>query len=114
VGDRCRPKSAGIVRGGIDEQGHPTRGKGCGSFDPATGLYEWYEDVPEEETGGTPVEIKAVMNRWAVVEPLFHETFGVDLSEVLHTKSWRWFMVRVGHLLSTQNRLSALFSPDSE
>ena len=117
MGDRWRPKSAGSVGEGEHEQGAAAFEKaGRGELDPKTGLYEWYEDIPVELTvaRSSGPAWAAVLNQWALLEPVFHHEFGVDLSEVLHVKSWRWFAVRVSHLLATDNPLARFFAPKSE
>lgn len=100
MGDRWRPKSgAGMGGGGYDPDEY-----GRGAYDPATGLYEWYEPVPEDvkqavsNPGTSWVE---VLEQWKLLVASFHAEFGVDLEEVQHAVTWRWFAMRVAHLLST-------------
>jgi hypothetical protein len=98
--------------------GTPSYGRddpsGRGNYDEATGLWEWYEDVPEELTGGVNVvSHAAVLNEWDLLEGAFHDVFGVDLVEVMqeNVKTWRWFTVRVAYLLHGDNPLSRHFAP---
>lgn len=52
-----------------------------------------------------------MLEQWVLVEGAFHAVFGVDLSEALHVKSWRWFWTRVMYLLRDDNALSRYFAP---
>jgi hypothetical protein len=55
-----------------------------------------------------------VLDQWFLLEPVFHHEFGVDLSKVLHTETWRWFAARVSYLLVTDNPLRRFFAPKPE
>ena len=86
-------------------------GYGGGEFHPDTGLWDWYEDVPDAARGGartlTWVEI---FEQWPLIEATFaHEYPGVDLEDEVPRRTWRWFRVRLNHLLSTENALSRHF-----
>ena len=54
------------------------------------------------------------MGQWELLEYCFHSVLGVDLEAVWHTKSFRWFLVRVHGLLSTDTPLSRHFAPEPE
>ena len=89
---------------------------GRGNKDPNTGIWDWYEEVPREVIAptGTPVSWPAILDQWGLIEALFHSTYGVDLSKVHRTESWRWFVIRLRLLLRTENPLSRHFAPDEE
>lgn len=48
---------------------------------------------------------------WALVEADFHEVYGVDLSAVKRTRTYRWFLVRLIGLLSTESRVQRVLRP---
>lgn len=100
---------------GDHEQGISSQG-GSGRYDKATGIYEFYQETPAELVGGASAAPPwtAVLNQWFLLEPAFHSTFNVDLEEVLHSKTWRWFATRVSFLLITDNPLARHFAPKSE
>lgn len=88
---------------------------GRGDYDEATGLYEWYE-APQEEVdkhngSTTSITYTELLGHWRILEGTFHQTFGVDLAEVWHRKSWRWFTARIATLLAGDNPLSQLVAP---
>jgi hypothetical protein len=87
-------------------------GYGCGDLDPDTGLYEWYEDVPDIARGGArALSWCDVFDQWPLVEACFHQEFGIDLSrrKVRRRTTWRTFRVRVSHLLSEDTALRRHF-----
>lgn len=55
-----------------------------------------------------------MLAQWGLVEYSFQSVLGVDLETVWRAKSWRWFAVRVKHLLSTDTPLARFFAPDDE
>ncbi len=52
-----------------------------------------------------------ILGEWPVVEADLHETYGIDIEDVLHTRSWRWLRIRILGLLSTESRLARLINP---
>jgi hypothetical protein len=50
-----------------------------------------------------------VLEQWKILVPSFHAEFGVDLEEVRHTITWRWFAMRAAHLLSTDTPFGRYF-----
>lgn len=48
------------------------------------------------------------------MEFCFHIILGVDLEQVWHVKSWRWFTTRIKGLLMTESPLSRHFAPEEE
>lgn len=74
----------------------PGRGPGSdggqGEYDEATGLWEWYE-----EQGPSWAD---VLGQWAAIEADFASHYGVDLSDELDRRTWRWFRVRLAGLMT--------------
>lgn len=56
----------------------------------------------------------ALLKQWVLVEYTFRTVLGVDLEEVRHVRSWRWFRVMVTGLLSGDNLLARHFNPRAE
>lgn len=52
-----------------------------------------------------------MLERWNLIEADFQEVYGVDLAAVRHSRSWRWFVVRLSGLLSTESRIQRVFNP---
>jgi hypothetical protein len=104
VEDRWRPKS--------DPRADDLDQYGRGEYDPATGLYEWYEDAPDILTGKAEVIAwPRIFEQWALVEADFHSSYGVDLSIAYRSVSWRWFAVRVlGLMADPSSRLARHFT----
>lgn len=63
------------------------------------------------EEKGRAVSWHDVLLQWPLVEFTFQSVLGVDLEEVWNRKSWRWFSVRLSHLLSTDTPLARFFAP---
>jgi hypothetical protein len=55
-----------------------------------------------------------IIEAWEQLEFSFHSILHVDLEAVWHSKSWRWFSVRVHGLLSTDTPLARHFIPSEE
>jgi len=51
------------------------------------------------------------MNSWRVLEGAFQLCLGIDLEEVWHRKTWRWFTARVAILLADDNPFGRLMNP---
>lgn len=108
---RWRPKPGTL--GGLTEQGLPPGVRGCGSYDPETGLYEWYEGA--EDLGGSQDQglgWSDVLQHWRLIEADFHSEYGVDLSSgILRARSYRWLRVRIEGLLAADTRLYRKLRP---
>ena len=62
-------------------------------------LRQWYD--PEAEEGPGAVSITSILEEWNAVETDMHHFYGVDVdSGILDHRSWRWFYIRLGRLLS--------------
>jgi len=61
---------------------------------------------------GEPVTWAALIGQWSLVEYSLHAALGIDLEDVWHAKSWRWFATRVRGLLSDDTPLARFFAPD--
>jgi hypothetical protein len=57
-----------------------------------------------------------MLGEWNKIEADFQQHYGIDLSDpgVRHHRSWRWFKVRLGGLLSIESRLQSQFNPTPE
>ncbi|CAM5368167.1 hypothetical protein SCALM49S_04582 [Streptomyces californicus] len=70
-------------------------GKGCGEYDEATGLYEWYEDgIPAQKAqkgGGPQLTWAGLLEQRALIEADFQQTYGIDLDTpgLMRARSWR-------------------------
>lgn len=87
-------------------------GYGCGDLNPDTGLYQWYEDVPDVARGGSrTLPWCELFEQWPLVEATFQQELGIDLSrrKSLRRMTWRAFRVRVTHLLSEDTALRRHF-----
>lgn len=85
-------------------------GYGCGEYHPETDLWDWYEDVPDVAHGGARrLSWTELFDQWALIEGAFAEVFHLDLEDELHRRTWRWFRVRLNHLISTDSALSRHF-----
>jgi hypothetical protein len=87
---------------------------GWGEKDPLTGLYEGYELPRDLRESGRAVSWPELLAHWSLLEYSFHSALGIDLEDVWRRKSWRWFTVRVKHLLSTDTPLARFFAPDDD
>ncbi len=52
-----------------------------------------------------------MLERWNLIEADFQEVYGVDLTAVRGQRSWRWFVIRLAGLLSTESRIQRVFNP---
>lgn len=93
--------------GGVEDDPRVTDlGYGGGDFHPDTGLWDWYEDVPDLARGGAKaLRWTEVFDQWVLVEGDFARYFRIDLEDELPRRSWRWFRVRVTHLLNGDTAL---------
>lgn len=55
-----------------------------------------------------------MLEEWWLVDACFHAEFGIDLSQCLHTRSWKWFWGRLRYLMSTDTALRRRFAPKHE
>jgi hypothetical protein len=55
-----------------------------------------------------------MLGRWSLIEADFQEVYGVDLTAVRGQRSWRWFVVRLAGLLSTESRIQRVFNPQDK
>jgi hypothetical protein len=88
---------------------------GRGTYHPESGLWDYY-DVPEEVQQRQVAPSWAdVLEEWPLVEGAFQHVYQLDLSDLLHTRSWRWFAVRVSYLIAVPgNPLNTVFGPKHE
>ncbi|URC17937.1 tail assembly chaperone [Streptomyces phage AxeJC] len=89
-------------------------GKGCGEYDEATGLYEWYEGgfAAQPQGAAPPLTWDALLEQWALIEADLHQVYGIDTdSGVLRERSWRWLRARITGLLSAECRVYRHFAP---
>lgn len=116
MGDRWRPKSVdGVRESAGTKQGSKTLDEyGRGDYDEATGLYEWYEDVPEEVTGGKPISWVDLFKAWKLIEADFNSEYGINLERELRHMSWRRFAVLVTGLLNADTRIQRRFQERSD
>jgi hypothetical protein len=88
---------------------------GRGTYDEATGLWDWYEDTPEELTaaGGNYFQWTAsqVFAEPVLLYGAFLSELGVDLWAVLPSKTWRWLWTNIQYLMLSDNPLSRRLSP---
>ena len=110
------PGSTGRRSGGQPgaETGDPLEACGRGRKDPHTGLYEWYEDVPDDIKGqGQGVSVLTLLEQWPLVECDFQSEYGIRLSTT--DLSWREFLTRLtGLLIKTDTRLWRHFSTETD
>lgn len=55
-----------------------------------------------------------MLEKWSLIEADFQEVYGVDLTAVRGQRSWRWFVVRLAGLLSTESRIQRVFNPQDK
>lgn len=89
---------------------------GRGEYDEETGLYEWYEvedeELAEHDGRQKTVSYTKIIENWRILEGAFQAVLNIDLEELFHRKSWRWFSTRVAYLLADNNPFSrAVFPP---
>lgn len=95
-----------------DEPGYPKvwleeRGEfGCGAYDEASGLYEWYEEAQLTLP-------RLVSTHWGLIEADFQQHYGIDLDDphLLATKTWRWLRTRILGLLNADTRVQRKLTP---
>lgn len=63
---------------------------------------------------GRDVSFLDVLEQWKLLKFSFQSVLHIDLEEVWHVKSWRWFTDCVHGLLSNDTPLSRHFKPDDE
>lgn len=86
---------------------------GWGEKDPTTGYYEGYDLPKQVAHAGAPIPFREVFEQWPLVEFSFAQ-IGIDLEEVWHVKSWRWFKIRLEGLLTIDSPLSRFFAPEPD
>jgi hypothetical protein len=93
---------------------------GWGDYDSQTGLFEGYDLPPEvarrvySTPDEHPVTWARIAQAWALVEFAFHAHLGVDLDAMRGARSWRWFVVRVRGLLTSDTALARHFAPEPD
>lgn len=82
---------------------------GRGAYDPATGLYEYYEKPRNE---GAPVTWEEILTHWGLIVADFASEYGIRL----HRESLTWLEFRhlVNGLLQTRSRLWHATRPEDE
>lgn len=57
-----------------------------------------------------------MLRHWRLVEVDFQEVYGIDLATpgLLRARSWRWFLLRLVGLLSTEGRVQRVLNPTPE
>ncbi|GAB2646340.1 hypothetical protein GCM10027169_13170 [Gordonia jinhuaensis] len=70
---------------------------------PEQAIRDWYNDTTSQPKPApkATVQWRHIFTCWNAVELDFHR-FGIDLADVLDTRDWRWFTLRVGDLLSDE------------
>lgn len=60
--------------------------------------------------------IGMMLERWVLLEQDFQEIYGIDLAEpgLLTSRTWRWMVVRMNGLLSTEGRIQRVLNPTPE
>jgi hypothetical protein len=108
LGDRRRPKSS--------EEDH-IRKAGRGRYDPDTGLYEWYEDLPEEAHAGVIAPTwPQIVTHWQqiVIDAQEHYQLELDNLLLLQQRSWAWLERRIIGLLNMHGQLRNILESEQE
>ena len=90
-----------------DRQGPDGGPSGCGEYDAATGLYEYYEDTVE---AGTPLTWEELLTHFPAIVADFAEHYRIRLHQ-RPAMSWAEFRDLLFGLLRTESRLRALTAP---
>lgn len=89
------PGPAGRGRGGPDDP------LGRGDYDAATGIWEWYEEAPEQ---GHAVTWEAILGHWPLLVADFAEHYGIRL-RTRPAMGWAEFRDLTEGLLACDSRL---------
>ena len=114
MGGRNLPGSTGRLDGGepAAAQGIEALDQyGRGEKDPDTGLWEWYEDVPQElGARATGFSLLALCERWDLLVADFASEYGIRVATA--GLSWREFRSYLTGLLACDSRLRRHFAPE--
>lgn len=61
---------------------------------------------------GRPISYDDIFEAWPLLEADFLDVYNIDLEEVFHRKSWRWFAALVDGLLACDSRIHRQFRDD--
>lgn len=103
-----RPKSG--TGGTDDSDSGPDDEYGRGEYDPATGLYEYYDRPRQAE--GSPVTWEEILDQFPLIIADFASEYGIRLHR--ESLTWAEFRHLVYGLLQTQSRLWHATRPDDE
>lgn len=115
MGIRYRPGSTSRSGSGspLDDPALDPRGRG--TFDPDTGLWDWYEgEEGDTEESGDPIPWPELLARWDRIVPDFASEYGIDLHREFQSMPWVRFRYLVFGLLSADTRLSRYFRRDDD
>ncbi len=89
---------------------------GVGRCD-ASGVYEAY-DIPEghaaaqtHREGSKQISWRNLVEKFGLIEADFSSEYGVELADVFHVRTWRWFSVKVAGLMAADTRIARHFAP---
>lgn len=91
----------------------PDHEHGRGTYDPETGLWEWYE-LPEDrqDGGGTPVSWEQILTNWPTVADDLLSEYGIDVyAPEVRRRPWWWLRDRIRGLLAADTRIARLLAP---
>lgn len=71
---------------------------GGGPYNPTTGLRDWYDDAPAPKDRTVTLSWDRLIANWTSVVDDFQQYYGVDLDDVLDTRTIAWLERRIDGL----------------
>lgn len=120
MGNGRPPKPASRLSGGA-AGGSPTGLEAIAQFGvgkcDASGVYEAY-DIPEGHAAAQTrsesdrkVTWPELVEQFALIEADFSSEYSIELEDVLHIRTWRWFNAKVAGLMVADTRIARHFRP---
>lgn len=111
-----RGKSTGGPQADPDED-PASNPYGRGDYDPATGLWDWYEYPPEVQRArdGLSFTWPELFAHWPLICADLHAEYGIDVdSGILRRRRASWLCDRVLGLLHRDTPLARVMRPDND
>ncbi|MFT8532188.1 hypothetical protein, partial [Bifidobacterium aquikefiri] len=108
MGDGWKPKSHST---------DPIRKAGRGRYDPDTGLYEWYEDLPEEAHAGVIAPTwPQLIDHWQQITVDAQKNYQLEFDNqlLLEARPWAWLERRIIGLLGMNGQLRNALEKEQE
>lgn len=90
----------------------PDHQYGRGTYDPATGLWEWYELPADRQGDGQPITWAQLLEQWPTIAADLLDVYGVDVWDrrLMRHRPWPWLRGLVRGLLAADTRIARLLA----